>query len=141
MSRIPTHSWAGRSGATTSHDKSLPAENSQRADPGQSQCEESNMLVIKRFTTSIAASLLLSAVAHASGTGLPWNVETFQQVSPAKAQHYAEPDRTSKIGTGTAAAPERTVESVQRVSPAKNQYPESQWSSAIGTGTAATLER
>jgi hypothetical protein len=99
------------------------------------------MQVIKRFTTSIAASLLLGAVAHASGPALPWNVETFQQVPPAKAPHYAELDRTSKIGTGTAAASVRTVESVQRVSPATTHYPESQWSSAIGTGRAATLKR
>jgi hypothetical protein len=69
------------------------------------------------------------------------NVETFQQVSPEKAQHYAEVDRASKIGTGTAAAPERAVESFQRVSPARTHYPESQWSSKIGTGTAATLKR
>jgi hypothetical protein len=118
-----------------------PAYSPRPARCDRPQNEESNMQVIKRFTTSIAASLLLSAVAHASGTSLPWNVETLQQVSPAKVQHYAELDRTSKIGTGTAAAPERTVESVQRVSPAKTHYPESQWSSVIGTGTAATLKR
>ena len=82
------------------------------------------MRIIKSATTSIAASLLLGAVAHATEapdggyasvrkseaamvTGLPWNVPTVQPVSPANADHYAEPDRTSKIGTGTAAALKR----------------------------------
>ena len=78
------------------------------------------MRAIKLFTVSVATSLLLGAVAHASdaagvgegsaraevvtGAGLPWNVETFQRVSPAGAQHDPEPDWTSAIGTGTAAA-------------------------------------
>jgi hypothetical protein len=82
------------------------------------------MRVIKLFTASVATSLLLAAVAHAadtpagddgsarksevvSGAGLPWNVDSFQRVSPANAQHSAEPDWTSKIGTGMAAALER----------------------------------
>jgi hypothetical protein len=113
------------------------------------------MRTIKMFTTSIAASLLLGAVAHASdapggGDGsarksevvkapsLPWNVETFQRVSLATAQHHPEPHWTATIGTGTAAAAEREVDSFQRVLPATPQhYPEPHWTSTIGTGTAA----
>jgi hypothetical protein len=112
------------------------------------------MRTIKMFTTSITASLLLGAVAHASdapgGDGsarksevvkapsLPWNVETFQRVSLATSQHYPEPHWTAAIGTGTAAAAERGVDSFQRVSPATSQhYPEPHWTSTIGTGTAA----
>jgi hypothetical protein len=116
------------------------------------------MRVIKSATTSIAASLLLGAVAHAADTpdggyasvrkseaamvtGLPWNVPTVQRVSPASAYHYAEPHRTSKIGTGTMAAPQRVVETFRPVSAVKPHYPELQWSSTFGTGTAAALER
>jgi hypothetical protein len=80
------------------------------------------MRATKLFTVSVATSLLLGAVAHASdaagvgegragaevvtGTGLPWNVETSQRISPAGAQHNPELDWTSAIGTGTAAAVE-----------------------------------
>ena len=116
------------------------------------------MRTIKIFTTSITASLLLGAVAHAadaSGGGdgsarksevvkapsLPWNVETFQRVSLATSQHYPEPHWTSAIGTGTAAALERGDESFQQASTAKAQHtPEPVWTSMIGTGTAAALE-
>jgi hypothetical protein len=116
------------------------------------------MRVINKFTASIAASLLLGAVAHASdapdggyrsarkseaidATRLPWNVQTLQRVSATTADHSAEPHRTSKIGTGTAAASERSVGSFQRVSSETPHYPEAQWSATIGTGTAAALER
>jgi hypothetical protein len=113
------------------------------------------MRAVKLFTVSVAASLLLGAVAHASdaagvsegsdrksdvvqGASLPWNVETFQRVSLATSQHYPEPQWTSAIGTGTAAAAERGVDSFQRVSPATSQhYPEPHWTSMIGAGTAA----
>ena len=81
------------------------------------------MRTTRLFTVSVATSLLLGAVAHASdaasvsegsagisevvtGTGLPWNVETSQGVSPAGAQNDPEPHWTSAIGTGTAAAAE-----------------------------------
>jgi hypothetical protein len=114
------------------------------------------MRVTKLFTVSVAASLLLSAVANASdaagvgeggarrsevvtGTGLPWNL---QRVSPAGAQSYPELHWTSAIGTGTAAALERRDKSFQQDSPAKaQQTPEPVWTSMIGTGTAAALER
>jgi hypothetical protein len=117
------------------------------------------MRAVKLFTVSVAASLLLGAAAHASdaagisegsarksdvvqGASLPWNVETFQRVSPAGAQHYPELHWTSAIGTGTAAALQRNVGSFQRVSPANAQhYPELDWTSTIGTGTAAGLKR
>lgn len=114
------------------------------------------MRVINRFTASLAASLLLAAVAHAadapggayatapkskaiSGTDLPWNGYTFQRVLPV-AQHSAEPDRTSKIGTGTAATSKKVVESFQPVVPAKPHYPGRLWSATFGTGGAAALE-
>jgi hypothetical protein len=78
------------------------------------------MRTIKMFTTSVAASLLLGAVAHAAdasassdgsagksavvkGASLPWNVETFQRVSLESAPHYPELHWTAAIGTGTAA--------------------------------------
>jgi len=117
------------------------------------------MRVTKLFTVSVGASLLLGAVAHASdaagvgegsarltevvtGTGLPWNVETFQRVVPAGAQYYLKLDWTSLFGTGTAAALERGVESFQQPSAANAQsYPEPDWTSTFGTGTAAVLER
>jgi len=115
------------------------------------------MRVINRFTTSIAASLLLAAVAHAADapgggygtatksaavtvTALPWNVATYQRVSSAGAQRSAEPHRTSRIGTGTAAAAEKVVESFQPVLPATPSYPGLLWSATIGTGGAAALE-
>ena len=115
------------------------------------------MRVINRFTTSIAASLLLGAVAHASDaagggygtatksaavtvTALPWNVSSYQQVSSV-AGHPAEPHRTSKIGAGTAAAAEKVVESFRPVLPATPNYPGPLWSATIGTGGAAALER
>jgi hypothetical protein len=83
------------------------------------------MRATKLFTASIATSLLLGAVAHASdaagvgegsprtsevvtGTGLPWNAEASQQVPPAGAQDDPGLNWTSAIGTGTAAALERS---------------------------------
>jgi hypothetical protein len=116
------------------------------------------MTVIKMFATSITASLLLGAVAHArdpqhggdtsalksaavTGASLPWNVATFQRVAPVKAQHSVAPDWTSLIGTGTAAARGPGVESVKRVSLVTSHYPEAPRSSLIGTGTAAIANR
>jgi hypothetical protein len=110
------------------------------------------MRVINRFTTSIAASLLLAAVAHASDapgatksaavtvTALPWNVATYQRVSLVGPQRFAEPHPTSRIGTGTAAAARKVVESFQPVLPASPHYPGPSWSATIGTGGAAALE-
>ena len=108
------------------------------------------MRVIKSGLMPIAASLLLCAVAQAADNSyareavkapsLPWNVPTVQRVSPASAHNYAEPDRTTKIGTGIAAAREMVVESFRPVSGVP-RYPEPQWSSTIGTGTAAALKR
>jgi hypothetical protein len=116
------------------------------------------MLVIKKFTASIAASLLLGAVAHASdapnghygsarnseavmATTLPWNVQTIQRVSPTSAFHFADLDRSSIVGTGTAAAFEGRGERFENVSSVTFHYPEAQWSASIGMGTAAALER
>lgn len=115
------------------------------------------MRITKLFTVSVGASLLLGAVAHASdaagvregsrrlvvtGTGLPWNVETFQRVLPAGAQHAPKLHETSFFGTGTGAALEKGLESFQQFSAANAQsYPEPDWTSTFGTGTAAALER
>jgi hypothetical protein len=113
------------------------------------------MRVIKSGRVSIAASLLLAAVAHAADNsyasvresepvkapGLPWNDLTVQRVSPAGAHHYAEPDRTAKFGTGMGAGHEMVVASFRPVSAVKTLYPDPQWSSTIGTGTAAALKR
>ena len=104
---------------------------------------------------SIAASLLLGAVAHAADNSyasvreseavkapsLPWNDPTVQRISPASAYHHAEPDRTAKFGTGMAERHEMVVASLRPVSVVKPHYPEPQWSSTIGSGTAAALER
>jgi hypothetical protein len=113
------------------------------------------MRVIKSSRISIAASLLLCAVAHAADNSyasireseavkapsLPWNVLTVQRVSPASSYHFAGSDRTAKIGTGMAAAHEMVVESFPPDSAVKPHYPEPQRSSTIGTGTAAALGR
>jgi hypothetical protein len=115
------------------------------------------MRVIKSGRMSIAASLLLCAVAvaHAADNSyasvqeskavkapsLPWNDPTVQRVAPASAYHYAEPRPTAKFGTGTAAGHEMGVASFRPVSAVKPHYPEPQWSSTIGSGTAATLKR
>jgi hypothetical protein len=113
------------------------------------------MRVIKSVRMSIAASLLLGAVAHAADNSyasvreseavkapsLPWNDLTVRRVSPASASHYAEPDRTAKFGTGVGAGHEMAVASFRPVSAVKNHYPDPQWSSTIGSGTAAALKR
>jgi hypothetical protein len=117
------------------------------------------MRVINMFTVSVAASLILSAVANASdatssgdastgksegfnSTDLPWNVHRFQRVSPVTAAHHPAPDWSSAIGTGRAAAVESHVESLQPVSAESAQrYPEPDWTAAIGAGVAAALER
>jgi hypothetical protein len=115
------------------------------------------MRVIKMFTVSVAASLILSAVADASdapsrgesnagksevfnSTGLPWDLQSFQRVSPVRAEHYRAPDWSSAIGTGRGAAAESRVEGLQPVSPVSAQrYPEPDWTAAIATGAAAAL--
>jgi hypothetical protein len=107
------------------------------------------MRVIKSVPMSIAASLLLSAVAyadnsHASAPSLPWNAPTVQQVLPASTYERARPDWTAKIGTGVAASQENVVESdpsVSDVSAVSPHYPELPWSSTFGIGTAAAFER
>ena|SRR5262245_40141510 len=110
-----------------------------------------NMLMV-----SAAASLLLSAVADASAgrdgsagtaeminsTGLPWNVQTLQRVSPETAGNYPKPDWTSAIGTGKAAAVAGRPRNLQPVSPASpRRYPKPDWTAAIGTGAAAAASR
>jgi hypothetical protein len=97
----------------------------------------------KLFTVSVAASLLLGAVAHASDApGLPWNVGSFQRISAVGAEHYPALDGTSVFGTGTAASLGRDVGSFEGSELAKVQHdPDPNWTSAIGTGMAASLER
>jgi hypothetical protein len=117
------------------------------------------MRVINMFTVSVAASLILSAVADASdapsrgegstgksevfnATGLPWGIQSFQRIAPVRAEHYPAPDWSSAIGTGRGTAAESRVEGLQLVSPVSAQRsPEPHWSAAIGTGAAAALER
>jgi hypothetical protein len=97
----------------------------------------------KLFTVSVAASLLLGAVAHASDApGLPWNLGSFQRVSAVGAQQYPGLHWTSVIGTGTAASLGGGVSSFQGVGLVNAQHdPGSDWTAMIGTGTAASLKR
>jgi hypothetical protein len=101
------------------------------------------MRSIKLFSVSVAASLFLGAVAHASeAPALPWNVGSFQRVSVVGAQHYPERHWTSVIGMGTAASLGRGVGSLEGGELAKAQHdPDPDWTSTIGTGMAASLER
>jgi len=95
------------------------------------------------FTVSVAASLLLGTVAHASDApGLPWNVGSFQRVAAIESQDYPGLHWTSVIGTGTAASVGRGVGSFEGGALAKVQRdPAPNWTSTIGTGMAASLER
>jgi hypothetical protein len=117
------------------------------------------MRVINRFTACVAASLILSAVANASdaassgdrnagksevfnSTDLPWNLHSFQRVSPIRAARYPAPDWSSAIGTGRGADAESHVESLQAISAeGAERYSEPDWTAAIGTGAAAAPER
>ena len=117
------------------------------------------MRVINMFTACVAAGLILSAVANASdaassgdgnagksevfnSTDLPWNLHSFQRISPARAAHYPAPDWSSAIGTGGGAATESHMESLQPISAeSAERYPEPDWTAAIGTGAAAAPER
>jgi hypothetical protein len=117
------------------------------------------MRVINIFTVSVAASLILSAVADASdapsrgegstgksevfnATGLPWDIQSIQRVSPVRAEHHPAPDWSSAIGTGRGTAAESRVEGLLPVSPMSTQRPsEPDWTAAIGTGAAAALQR
>ena len=116
------------------------------------------MRVVKSLAMSVAASLLLGTLAHASdavgvsqgsagqtvltGKGLPWNVETSEPVSEAGAQGYSELHWTSEIGTSMGAALESGTGRYQQVTAAEgSQYPAPDWTSMFGTGTAAALER
>jgi hypothetical protein len=91
------------------------------------------MRVINMFTVSVAASLILSAVADASdapsrregstgksevfnATGLPWGLQSFQRIAPVKAEHYPALDWSAAIGTGAAAALERRAVRIDRAS-------------------------
>jgi hypothetical protein len=89
------------------------------------QCEKSDMRVTKLFTVSSGqvsfwVPLRMHQMQPASakegrlvvtGTGLPWNVQTFQRVLLAGAQHDPKLDEASFFGTGTAAALERGLAS------------------------------
>jgi hypothetical protein len=101
-----------------------------------------NMRLINIFTVSVAASLILSAVADASdapgrgedSTGkseffkapsLPWDFQSLQRISPVRAEHYPAPDWSSAIGTGRAATAELRVEGLRPVLPISAQRPPS----------------
>jgi hypothetical protein len=96
----------------------------------------------KLFTVSVAASLLLGAVAHASDApSLPWS-GSFQQVPVAGSRDYPELHWTAVIGAGRAALPGTGVGTFQPVPLVSAQSdPEPDWTATIGTGAAASLER
>jgi hypothetical protein len=107
---------------------------------------------VNMFLVSVAAGLILSAVADASeapghvgdtgnvnSTGLPWEVHP---VSAAGIEHYPEPHWTAAIGTGRAATVEGRVGTGHSVPPVSaRRYPNPDWTAAIGTGAAAALPR
>jgi hypothetical protein len=97
----------------------------------------------KLFTVSVAASLLLGAVAHASDApSLPWSVGSFQQVPVAGSRNYPELHWTAVIGTGRAALRDTGVGTFPPAPLASAQSdPEPDRTAMIGTGTAASLER
>ncbi len=97
----------------------------------------------KLFTVSVAASLLLGAVAHASDApSLPWSVGSFQQVLVAGSRDYPELHWSAVIGTGRAALLGTGVGTFQPAPLVNSQSdPERDWTSTIGTGTAASLLR
>jgi hypothetical protein len=116
------------------------------------------MRILNVLTLSIAASLMVSAIAEASeapdqgyaasrtsaaiqGVGLPWNLPGIQRVSPASAERYPKAHWTAFIGTGAAVAAQASVKSQDAASPVSalgSSQPH--WTSAIGTGTAAALQ-
>jgi hypothetical protein len=101
------------------------------------------MRILNVLTLSIAASLMVSAIAEASDApALPWNVPGIQRVSPASAARYPTAHWTAFIGTGAAVAARASAKTQDVASPVSaREYSQPNWTSAIGTGTAAALER
>lgn len=100
------------------------------------------MQTLNVFTLSVAASLMVSAMAKASDApALPWNIPGIQGVSSVSPEGYPTINWTALIGTGGAAAVQvDVVKSDTRSAARAREYPQTDWTSAIGTGTAAALE-
>ena len=108
------------------------------------------MRTIKLYTLSAAAGFLLAGGAHAddsalfarggyAGQSIHRNVD-----APRGLVRDAEPDWTSRIGTGTVTAFEArkvTTDKANsvRVEEGAARYPAPYWASLIGTGTASKL--
>jgi hypothetical protein len=101
------------------------------------------MQTLNVFTLSVAASLMVSAMAKASdATALPWNIASIQGVASVSPERYSTINWTALIGTGEAAAVEAGVAKSDTSSVARaRDYPHTDWTSAIGTGRAAALEQ
>jgi hypothetical protein len=108
------------------------------------------MRIIKLYTLSAAAGLLLAGVAHADDSALfargGYAGESIHRSvdAPRGLGRDAEPHWTSRIGTGTVTAFEArkvTTDNANsvRVQQGTARYPASYWASLIGTGTAAKL--
>ena len=101
------------------------------------------MRTFKLYTLSTAAALLLAGVAHADDSVLfgqgGYAGQNTQQtvVTPRAVVSNAEPHWTSRIGTGTATATEKSSD--VKVQQGAAHYPAPYWASLIGTGTAAKL--
>ena len=116
------------------------------------------MRVLNLLTVSVAASLVINAVASAAeaparGEGarrqtavvqspaLPWNVHGGQGTSLVSADRYPALHWTAFIGSGAAQAVNTGLER-SAVTPQQSgrRSPDTDWTSAIGTGKAAALE-
>jgi hypothetical protein len=108
------------------------------------------------LTVSVAASLMLSAVAYAdepssqavgpqsqivNSTALPWNLNSRQVASPS-GQRYPAAHWTAAVGTGGAAAVGAGSHKADAVSAARApRAANPDWTAAIGTGNAAALRQ
>jgi hypothetical protein len=116
------------------------------------------MRVLNLITVSVAAGLVMNAVASAAETpargegasrkteviqtpALPWNVQGGQGTSLVSADPSPAPHWTAFIGSGAASAVNAGLEKAA-VTPQESgqRSPDTDWTSAIGTGTAAALE-
>jgi hypothetical protein len=93
---------------------------------------------VRVLGVSVAASLLVSAIAQASEPSLPWQVSGGQGIAAVPVVRYPATDWAAVIGTGDAAAVEASVAKSNGVAPARvRSYPKPDWTAAIGRGTAA----
>lgn len=93
---------------------------------------------VRTLGVSVAASLMVSAIAQASEPNLPWQVSGGQAIATVSAVRHRATDWAAVIGTGDAAAVEASVVKSNGVVPARvRSYPKPDWTAAIGRGTAA----